>query len=85
MAAPGVLSNDDDAEGDPLSATLEEGPANGVLDFDSDGSFVYIPEENTIGLVTFRYRVSDEHGGSDSAVVRIDVYARFYLPLNLQN
>ncbi|RMF88168.1 MAG: hypothetical protein D6739_00520, partial [Nitrospirae bacterium] len=43
VAAPGVLANDTDPDGDPLTATVVRGPTNGVLNFNPDGSFDYTP------------------------------------------
>ena len=34
MAAPGVLGNDTDADGDPIPAVLDTGPSSGTLDLD---------------------------------------------------
>lgn len=62
---PGVLANDSDPEGDPLTATVENGPMFGVLGFGADGSFTYTPNIGFAGTDTFTYRVSD---GSSSAV-----------------
>ena len=84
VTAPGVLSNDETAEGDPLSAVLEEGPATGSLIFNPDGAFSYAPEANYIGLATFKYRISAEDGGLNSAEVTIEVFTRFYLPIILK-
>src|SRR3989441_129703 len=39
VAAPGVLANDTDVDGDPLTAILVNGPAHGTLSLNSDGSF----------------------------------------------
>jgi hypothetical protein len=51
-AAPGVLGNDTDAEGDPLTAVLDVGPASGTLDvFNADGSFTYTPADDFNGSV----------------------------------
>lgn len=62
---PGVLANDSDPEGDPLTASLETGPANGTIVFNADGSFTYTHNAGFVGTDTFTYRVSD---GSGSAV-----------------
>ncbi len=52
VAAPGVLANDADPNGDPITAVLGTGPTKGVLDFLSDGSFNYTPDNpaGTIGI-----------------------------------
>jgi hypothetical protein len=65
-AAPGVLGNDTDAEGDPLTAVLDVGPASGTLDvFNADGSFTYTPADDFNGSVNFTYHAND--GTADSA------------------
>ena len=65
MTAPGVLGNDVDLDGDPLTATLVSGPAHGTLTFNPDGSFLYTPDANYSGPDSFTYTVSD--GGQSSA------------------
>jgi len=57
--ADGVLSNDTDAEGDPLTASLLSDVSNGTLDLDSDGSFSYEPDPDFSGTDTFTYEASD--------------------------
>ena len=42
--APGVLGNDSDVDGDPLSAVLDTDVSNGTLTLNADGSFVYTPD-----------------------------------------
>ena len=61
MTAPGVLGNDVDLDGDPLTATLVSGPAHGTLTFNPDGSFVYTPDANYSGPDSFTYTVSDSN------------------------
>ena len=70
-AAAGVLANDTDVEGDPLTATLVEGPANGTLTLNADGSFEYMPAGGFEGTDSFTYRVE----GGDVATVSILVSA----------
>jgi VCBS repeat-containing protein len=67
-AVDGVLANDIEVDGDPLTATLVEGPTSGQVTFNSDGSFVYVPNENFNGGDQFSYRISD--GITDSNVVQ---------------
>ena len=52
----GVLLNDSDPEGDPLTAVLVEGPANGEVYLNSNGTFLYVPDANFEGVDSFRYR-----------------------------
>ncbi|MEZ6134573.1 MAG: Ig-like domain-containing protein [Pirellulaceae bacterium] len=73
VSAPGVLINDSDPDGDPLSAQLVSGTSNGRLDFNADGSFIYTPDPNFHGVDRFAYIASDGNLSSSLAVVRIDV------------
>ncbi|MEG4634732.1 Ig-like domain-containing protein, partial [Microcoleus sp. AR_TQ3_B6] len=69
----GVLANDFDSDGDPLSATLESLPSNGKVIFNSDGSFSYTPNPGFFGLDNFSYSLSDGTFTSGSAGVNINV------------
>jgi VCBS repeat-containing protein len=75
VAAPGVLANDSDAEGDSLTAVEVSGPTHGSLTFWEDGSFIYQPFPDYSGPDSFRYQVSG--GGLDSqpVTVTLDVKA----------
>ncbi len=73
VAAPGVLGNDGDADGDPLSAVLVSSPSNGSLTLDADGSFVYSPDAGFIGSDSFTYKATDGLLESSPAVVTVDV------------
>src|SRR5258707_300561 len=53
VTVPGVLANDTDVDGDPLTAILVSSPAHGTLNLNSDGSFNYTPALN--------YNRSEEH------------------------
>jgi VCBS repeat-containing protein len=57
--APGVLANDTDSDGGPLTAQLEAGPAHGDLTLNADGSFTYTPAANYSGSDSFTYRAVD--------------------------
>ncbi|MDH3793206.1 MAG: cadherin-like domain-containing protein, partial [Rhodospirillales bacterium] len=75
VAAPGVLGNDTDADGDPLSAVLDVGPANGTLALNGDGSFTYTPNANFNGPDSFTYHANDGAADSNIATVAITVNA----------
>ncbi|MEQ1592682.1 MAG: Ig-like domain-containing protein [Thiobacillaceae bacterium] len=64
-----VLANDSDVDGNPLTATLVSGPANGSLTFGTDGSFIYAPVANWNGTDSFTYKAND--GALDSSVVSV--------------
>ncbi|MGF1583156.1 MAG: Ig-like domain-containing protein, partial [Gemmataceae bacterium] len=73
IAAEGVLANDEDIDGDDLTASLESDVTNGTLELQSDGSFIYTPDANYSGNDTFTYRVSDGTDSSDPVTVTIAV------------
>jgi hypothetical protein len=76
VPAPGVLTNDTDADGDPLSAQLVSGPGHGTLALNANGSFTYTPTSGYHGPDSFSYRASDGSLTSNTAPVAIDVDAR---------
>src|SRR3989441_5250712 len=59
VIAPGVLANDGDVDGDPLTAIVVSNPTHGSLTLNNDGSFTYIPalNYNEIGRASCRERV----------------------------
>jgi hypothetical protein len=73
VLAPGVLANDSDANGDPLTAVLITGPTHGDLGFNTDGSFTYTPDPGFSGTDQFQYRASDGQALSNTAIVTIEV------------
>jgi VCBS repeat-containing protein len=73
VPAPGVLGNDSDVDGDPLTSVLVSGPAHGTLTLNSDGSFTYTPAENFCGEDSFTYKAYDGALYSNVATVRIMV------------
>ena len=75
VAAPGVLGNDTDIDGGPLSAILVSGPANGSLTLNADGSFDYTPNLDFNGTDSFTYRAFDGSANSNVATVEITVNA----------
>ena len=78
MSGPGgVLANDSDADGSPLTAVLASGTSNGSLVFAADGSFSYTPNAGFNGLDSFTYRASD--GASNSSLTTVTITV---LPVN---
>ena len=73
VAAPGVLGNDSDIDGDPLSAILDTGPGHGVLHLGADGSFDYTPNAGFFGSDSFTYKANDGQELSAAATVSITV------------
>ena len=73
--ADGVLANDSNADGNPLTANLVTPPANGTLVLDGDGSFTYTPNAGFTGTDSFSYTASDAYATSAPATVTITVYS----------
>jgi Bacterial Ig domain len=71
--APGLLANDIDANGDPLTAQLVTGPSHGVLALAANGSYKYVPAANYSGADSFTYRASDGVAVSPPALVSVTV------------
>jgi hypothetical protein len=59
VAAPGVLANDSDPDGNPLSAELVTQPSQGIVVLNSDGSFTYFPGGASGTQDSFTYNASD--------------------------
>jgi hypothetical protein len=58
-AGPGVLGNDTDAEGNPLTAVLVSGPANASsFMLNADGSFTYVHNGSETSADSFTYRAT---------------------------
>ncbi len=74
IAAPdSILSNDYDANGDPLTAMQNSTPTVGTLMFNNNGTFVYTPSLDYQGTVTFTYRAYDGDFDSNTALVTISI------------
>jgi len=76
-AANGVLANDSDPNGLPLSASLAPGggPAHGTLTLNSDGSFTYNPTKGFVGADNFSYIASDGVASGPATLVTVNVAA----------
>jgi hypothetical protein len=62
IGAPGVLANDTDADGDPLTATLAAGAQHGNVSISGNGAFTYVPTTNYVGPDQFTYKACDPTG-----------------------
>ena len=77
-----VLSNDSDPENDPLtvtSATIP--PEQGSVTVNPDGTLDFIPAPNFHGTAVITYTISDGHGGTDTAIVTIQITPVDDLPI----
>ena len=78
VPAPGVLGNDTDAQGDPVTATLATGPAHAAsFTLNADGSFSYTPVAGYLGTDTFTYTAGDGTLTSGTATATITVRPLF--------
>ncbi len=87
MAAPGLLANDGDQDGDQLTVdgTPLSGPSNGALTLASDGSFDYTPSPGFTGSDGFTYTIRDSSGRTATAAATITVNSTVsQLVLNFQ-
>jgi VCBS repeat-containing protein len=75
IAAPGVLANDTDPDGNALSAILVGDVRHGTLMLNADGSLTYTPTANFAGIDTFTYHANDGTLNSNTATVTINVEA----------
>ena len=73
VAAPGVLGNDSDADGDALTAILVTDAAHGHVALAGNGSFTYTPNVGFSGSDTFTYKASDGTADSNVATVTVTV------------
>jgi hypothetical protein len=73
VSAPGVLGNDTDADGNPLTAVLVTSAASGSVALAADGSFIYTPNPAFSGTDSFTYKASDGRADSNVATVTIAV------------
>jgi len=74
IPAPGVLGNDISGPGDVLQALLAELPTKGALKFNTDGSFIYLPQAGFSGTDSFTYKSNNEGKESNLATVTISVF-----------
>jgi hypothetical protein len=75
VPAPGVLGNDEDPDGDTLSAILVDPPTSGSLLLGSNGSLIYTPTTDFAGADLFTYYADDGAAASNTATVFLTVTA----------
>ena len=71
LAAPGILQNDNDPDGEAIQASMRTFPTSGIVQLNGDGSLQYFPDDSFLGSDTFTYTVSD--GVFDSPPVTVTV------------
>ncbi len=76
VAAPGVLGDDTDADGDGLKAVLVGGPSHaGSFTLNANGSFSYAPVAGYHGRDSFTYKANDGYADSSTVTVSLTVNA----------
>jgi VCBS repeat-containing protein len=75
VAAPGVLANDSDADGDTITSVVKTNPSHGALTLNTDGSFTYTPTASYTGPDSFTYQAKDATNSSPAATVTLTVNA----------
>ena len=73
--AASLLDNDIDSDGDPLTVTLPQlnGPSNGTLSLNADGTFSYTHDGSETASDSFVYEACDPTGACDTATVSITI------------
>ncbi|MFZ5823995.1 MAG: cadherin-like domain-containing protein [Bacillota bacterium] len=74
VAAPGVLANDTDAEGQSLTAAVVHLPAYGTLSLQADGAFTYQPDAHFSGSDSFTYKAYDGSHYSEPVTVALTIH-----------
>jgi VCBS repeat-containing protein len=81
MPAAGVLGNDFDPDGDPITAALVSQAQHGSVSLNANGSFTYTPNTGYTGSDSFTYQDSDGYLNSTPATVSITVTATNGVPV----
>lgn len=70
-----------DADGNPLTYTLNSPPSNGTVVVNLDGTWTYTPNLSFTGIDSFQVTVSDGKGGTAISTVTINVNAPKFNPI----
>ncbi|MEI4234586.1 Ig-like domain-containing protein, partial [Roseovarius sp. D22-M7] len=70
VAAPGLLANDTDADGDPLEVVGFGNAGNGSVAPSADGSFTYTPDAGFVGTDSFIYTITD---GAETTTAEVTI------------
>jgi len=81
IAAPGVLGNDIDVDGNTLTAVLVDEPSHGTLTLHANGSLTYTPAAGYFGSDSFTYKANDGQADSHLAAVGITINHVNHVPV----
>src|SRR5207245_10648562 len=73
LPSSGVLGNDVDLDGNPMSAVVVATTMHGTLNLSTNGGFTYTPSSNYFGADSFTYQVNDGVTNSGVATVSLTV------------
>src|SRR5262249_50100611 len=73
VAVPGVLGNDVDPAGNPMTAVLSTNPLKGTVTLNPDGSFTYTPNQGEFGPDSFTYHDLDSALNTTSADATVTI------------
>jgi hypothetical protein len=79
VGPPGILANAQGGTG-PLTAILDNGPADGNLTLTTNGGFSYTPVSGFMGMDSFTYQCSDGQSTSRVATATVNVVAAEPVP-----
>ncbi|HTE20912.1 MAG TPA: Ig-like domain-containing protein, partial [Armatimonadota bacterium] len=81
VAAPGVLANDTDGEGNPLTvvAGTFSTAAGGTVTLSADGSFTYLGAAGFTGQDSFEYTVTDGIDSATGTATVVSAYRVWYV------
>jgi large repetitive protein len=84
VPAPGVLANDSDPDGDPITAVLVgSGPLHAAsFALNANGSFSYTPNPDYNGSDSFQYKDNDTHQAGNTVTVSLTINAVNDAPVN---
>ncbi|MDB4575616.1 Ig-like domain-containing protein [bacterium] len=82
IIAPGVLGNDNDPDGNNITAVLVSDVSAGALNLSANGSFTFDPPAGMSGSYSFTYKADDGTDQSNTATVTIGVTASNAVSIN---
>ncbi|MDB5425721.1 MAG: thrombospondin [Phenylobacterium sp.] len=68
-----LIVNDSDPDHDPLIIQSVQGADHGTVVLNADGTVTFTPAADYNGPASFKYTISDGHGGTATATVNVDV------------
>ena len=73
ITSAALLANDTDVDGDTLSITSVSAAKGGTVSRAADGTITFKAKDDYAGPASFKYTISDGHGGTNTATVSLTV------------